>query len=432
MEILSLGEKIKKLRKRKNMTLKDLAGDRITAAQISHIERDKSNTSYDLLEYLADKLGVNVEYLLETKEVQAKKIVDNLILSSEISLNNDDLFNAEETIRESIELCKEYNLIENFGKCSFLLANIRLKQGDYDLTIDNFEKALFYFIRNNDNSNMYKCYVNIGDIYTKQNLDSVALTHYKFAEVLVEDEKMDDYISLKDLYSKMALAYIKTNKAEKSLKYIEKINELEGENAGEKELELILMKANNLLKLSRFEESKTMFESALSIIKDKNKQQMLADIYLNISDVYIKLGDIEKTIEYSQKSYDLTKESGEYRITDGLFRIVDAYIKKKDYTIAKKYCKITLATAIKSKDKEVEYRVLKKYSEIYAGEGDYATSVEYLNKGVEIVKSLQKSGVLADFYIELGKIYSNISKNKELEYYKKGIEIKESEELIAK
>ena len=37
MNILSLGEKIKKLRKEKNMTLKELAGDRITAAQISHI-----------------------------------------------------------------------------------------------------------------------------------------------------------------------------------------------------------------------------------------------------------------------------------------------------------------------------------------------------------------------------------------------------------
>ena len=38
MNILSLGEKIKKLRKEKNMTLKELAGDRITAAQISHRE----------------------------------------------------------------------------------------------------------------------------------------------------------------------------------------------------------------------------------------------------------------------------------------------------------------------------------------------------------------------------------------------------------
>ena len=43
---------------------------RITAAQISHIERDKSHTSRELLEYLASQLDVSVDYLLETKEMQ--------------------------------------------------------------------------------------------------------------------------------------------------------------------------------------------------------------------------------------------------------------------------------------------------------------------------------------------------------------------------
>ena len=92
MEILSLGEKIKKLRKEKSLTLKELAGDRITAAQISHIERDKSHTSYELLEYLANKLEVSVDYLIETKDMQAKKITDNLIIQSEIYIKCKDLF----------------------------------------------------------------------------------------------------------------------------------------------------------------------------------------------------------------------------------------------------------------------------------------------------------------------------------------------------
>ena len=96
MNILSLGEKIKKLRKEKNMTLKELAGDRITAAQISHIERDKSHTSHELLEYLAYQLDVSVDYLLETKEMQSKKITDNLILQSEILIKCNDLEKAEE------------------------------------------------------------------------------------------------------------------------------------------------------------------------------------------------------------------------------------------------------------------------------------------------------------------------------------------------
>ena len=118
MQILSLGEKIKKLRKEQNMTLKELAGDRITAAQISHIERDKSHTSQELLEYLADKLGVSVDYLLETKEIQSKKITDNLILKSEIYIKCDELEEAEEQINEIIKVCKNYELTENYGKCN--------------------------------------------------------------------------------------------------------------------------------------------------------------------------------------------------------------------------------------------------------------------------------------------------------------------------
>jgi len=51
MEILSLGEKLKRRRKDLNMTLKDLAGERITPGQISLVESGKSNPSMDLQQF---------------------------------------------------------------------------------------------------------------------------------------------------------------------------------------------------------------------------------------------------------------------------------------------------------------------------------------------------------------------------------------------
>ena len=124
MNILSLGEKIKKLRKEKNMTLKELAGDRITAAQISHIERDKSHTSQELLEYLAYQLDVSVDYLLETKEMQSKKLTDNLILQSEILIKCNDLEKAESKLYEVINICDEHNVIDNYGICNYRIISI--------------------------------------------------------------------------------------------------------------------------------------------------------------------------------------------------------------------------------------------------------------------------------------------------------------------
>ncbi|MBS5788684.1 MAG: helix-turn-helix transcriptional regulator [Clostridioides difficile] len=430
MEILSLGEKIKKLRKEKNMTLKELAGDRITAAQISHIERDKSHTSYDLLEYLSEKLGVSVEYLLENKEIQSKKLTDNLILKIEIYINTDKLYEAEETINKTLEICKKYDLVENYGRCSFLLANIRLKQDQFDSSVVNFEKALYFFIRKNDTISIFNCYLNIGKVYMKQKLYSVAITHFKFAEEIIGENEFEDFNAYKDLYSNMALCFIKINKPDKSLYYVEKVNELDCKNGVESEVELLVLKANSLFKLGKLEESMVLFKKALKLLDSDNNKNILANVYLNISDVYSHTGNVDKVIEYSQKAYDIKTDSCDDHMMEGLFKIIDAYIQKGDFSIAKKYCKLALASSIKNKDKISEYKVLKKYSDICREQGESNLSVEYLTKSIDIVSILGEKKVLAGMYIDLGRIYSDISKDKELEYYQKGLDMYKDLEII--
>jgi len=59
-----IGEKIKKLRKEKKLTLADVAKDRMSPAMISLIENGKSKPSAENLKHIADQLGVNVSELL--------------------------------------------------------------------------------------------------------------------------------------------------------------------------------------------------------------------------------------------------------------------------------------------------------------------------------------------------------------------------------
>ncbi|MDC0804924.1 transcriptional regulator, partial [Clostridium paraputrificum] len=40
---------------------------------------------------------------------------------------------------------------------------------------------------------------------------------------------------------------------------------------------------------------------------------------------------------------------------------------------------------------------------------------------IKIVSDLGNNRILANLYIDLGQLYSNISKEKELEYYQKGV-----------
>ena len=430
MNILSLGEKIKKLRKEKNMTLKELAGDRITAAQISHIERDKSHTSYELLEYLSERLDVSIDYLLETKEMQSKKITDNLILQSEIYIKRDALDEAEKEIHEIIEICEEYGLSENYGKCNYLLGDIYLKRKDGATANFYFEKALFYFIKNDDKKRIFQCYMNIANIYFDEEFYQVSLTNYYFAKDILEEINIDDPDTYKELYSKISKCYMRMDDSEKALEYIELIGSIDNNYSPTQEVEMLVLKAKKLLSEGKYLDSKDYFTKALKIIEKEENKDKLAQVYLTVGKIYGEMGDNEKLLQYSEKVYDLKKSDSDEYMMDSLFNIIESYIDSNNFEQAKKYSKLALAAAIKTKSKYDEFRALKYYCDIYKYKGETEISIEYLLKCIDIVSALDKEEVLGNLYIELGQLYSGISKDKELECYQKGVTIFKNLEII--
>src|SRR5690606_34649586 len=59
-----LGERIRKLRKQKKLTLEELAGTKLTKGMLSLIENNKANPSMESLTYIAERLGIEVSELL--------------------------------------------------------------------------------------------------------------------------------------------------------------------------------------------------------------------------------------------------------------------------------------------------------------------------------------------------------------------------------
>lgn len=65
---MTIGEKIKYVRKRKKLTQSALASDKITRNMISRIENGSANPSLDTLIYIAQRLEVPVSYLVSREE----------------------------------------------------------------------------------------------------------------------------------------------------------------------------------------------------------------------------------------------------------------------------------------------------------------------------------------------------------------------------
>ena len=62
-----LGERIKRLRKERKMTLADVAGDRLTKGMLSLIENGKANPSMESLQHIAGQLNVDIADLLQNE-----------------------------------------------------------------------------------------------------------------------------------------------------------------------------------------------------------------------------------------------------------------------------------------------------------------------------------------------------------------------------
>lgn len=99
-----LGERIRKLRKQKKMTLEALAGDALTKGMLSLIENNKAKPSMESLTYIAQQLGVEVTDLLE--EISSQELRE--ILEKAEKIYNQDPEEVNDQYKQLIALIEPY------------------------------------------------------------------------------------------------------------------------------------------------------------------------------------------------------------------------------------------------------------------------------------------------------------------------------------
>ncbi|MCC3358578.1 helix-turn-helix domain-containing protein [Bacillus sp. REN16] len=83
-----LGERIRKLRKQKKLTLEELAGTKLTKGMLSLIENNKANPSMESLTYIAERLEIELSQLLN--EVNFEELQDILDQAEKIYVVSSD------------------------------------------------------------------------------------------------------------------------------------------------------------------------------------------------------------------------------------------------------------------------------------------------------------------------------------------------------
>ncbi|MBO5945316.1 MAG: helix-turn-helix transcriptional regulator [Clostridia bacterium] len=133
---MTIGEKIKNVRKRKKITQSALASGKITRNMISRIENGNANPSLDTLIHIAQRLGVPVSYLVS---------LDDDLLFYEKNEKMKIIYNAFAAREYSfcVKKIEEFSAVDE--ELTYILANSYFELGKHSLLRGSLKTANRYF-----------------------------------------------------------------------------------------------------------------------------------------------------------------------------------------------------------------------------------------------------------------------------------------------
>lgn len=252
MEVLSIGEKIKRARIYNGYTLKEVCGDKISVSKLSCIENNKVIPESWVLEYIASKLNLDIEYLNENIEKQIKKNIKSILEDSDL--------------KEYAKKLK-YNL------------SIAEKYGYYSLAVSVTHLIFQYFLKQN---NMQEVQNLIGTYY-----DICNKCNNKYAKYVY-------YMDLGNYFYKNGEFYQSSN----YFKNIRKFS-LYG-NDDKFAAYSIYHEAKCYLKMQKYEEAYKVASNLINLINSINNTIDKAKMYRLLAILSLKMND-EKFLEYEKK-----------------------------------------------------------------------------------------------------------------------------------
>ena len=331
MEILSLGEKIKRKRKQLNMTLKDLAKDRITPGQISLVESGRSNPSVDLLEYLADTLNTTVEYLMESEESQAEKISLYYEQVGESCVLQGDYEKGQRYIDNALYYCEKYNLEYRKAMIYFITAKAYMYKKDFPMAQKIFLSANVIFIKNNNYEKIIKTFLHLANIALELKSYHSASSYLKQAEKVYLDNNFVDDFLIGEIHYNMARTYYDVEELDSALEYAylakKRFEQIYNDEDYAKNLFCL---AEDFNKKGDLSNAIKYSKKTLEVYKKIQYNKGIVNIEHNLGKLFYELDHLEESFKHYEISRNISVQNHVGYINDILIDICKNYLKLKN------------------------------------------------------------------------------------------------------
>jgi len=158
------------------------------------------------------------------------------------------------------------------------------------------------------------------------------------------------------------------------------------------------------------------FEEEKKLLEKSHTQMMLFE-------VYNMLGDSDEALVHIQNAYEIKKEYKDENTVKIIFKYIDVLCNAGNLKMAKDLSKEALSISMALKDIVLECLSIRKYAIILSREGDIEGASSSLSKCVEMFEKLGDKKQLANIYFDKAKLFEGKSKEEEIKYYTKGIDL---------
>ena len=409
MEILSTGEKIKRARVYKGITLKALCEDKISISKMSCIENGKVKAEREILEFVANKLELDVEYLVQDVKEQ---LLQNLQFIKE-NINNDK--DIEKNIKYNLEYAVEYeyyglgfeflHILFSYYLENRSFENIQLivsqyydlyqKNNNYENTIIYYRDMASYFYATGEYIEASAYYRKLREnILGESEVNKEEYIYVLYNEGLcyymIKDNKnayelmkeaVDNIEYVKDIINKGKIFYafaticIKLHKVD-AMDYVDKAYECQKDNP------ILVAKAKGEYGACYFEVGER--EKAIQEIKEgleifpKHNKEKYVEFMNNCLKILLDNGEYEEVNYMSSEALNLAINCDNIKLIERAYYLKGiSLIKMNRHREAEVYMNLSLDALFKFGSKEERYERYIDMAEMYHVLGDTSDSVKY-------------------------------------------------------
>lgn len=419
MEILSTGEKIKRSRIYKGITLKELCGDKISISKMSCIENGKVKADKEIIQYISKKIGVDFEYLIQDVYEQ---VVSNLAILKKCA-NRDDEF--EENVKHNLEYAVEYKYYDVAFELIHLLFSFYLednKSEKIQLIISQYYD-LFQRTNNKDNTIIY-----FRDMakYLFQNKEyTEAIAYYsRLRELIRKDNKSSDKAIYASLAYNEAICYGRIHKDKEAYKLLsEAIESVDSIDDTFVKGRIYQAYALACIKLKN-DEAEKYIKKAYECQKDNPIQ--LAISKGEYGEAYFAAGENDKANEEIMEGIEIFPPHNKQKYVQFLNECIEVLFNNEQFEQAYELTDEVLDLAIEIDDlKHIEKSYYLKGS-ILQKEGKYREAEMYMNLSLDSLMKFGSKEQRHDRYIDMANMYYKLGEIKDsLKYFALAINMKE-------